>query len=78
MNKFYNAMHDKLSFNSIKLSCEPLMTVNMADISVLHSAEVVPFTYKSCNLSIARVCKALTHFQGKWLGIHYKAFTKFH
>jgi hypothetical protein len=27
---------------------------------------------------VARVCKALRHFRGEWLGIHYEALTKFH
>jgi hypothetical protein len=27
---------------------EPLMTMSIADIPVLHSAEVAPFTHKSC------------------------------
>jgi hypothetical protein len=27
-------------------------------------------------LSLARVCKALIHFRGEQVGIHYKAFTK--
>jgi hypothetical protein len=27
---------------------------------------------------VAMVCKALRHYRGEWLGIHYEAFTKFH
>jgi hypothetical protein len=32
----------------------------------------------SCVSHVARVCKALRHYRGEWLGIHYEAFTKFH
>jgi hypothetical protein len=41
----------QVKFSSINKSCESpelLLTVSMADIPVLHSAEVVPFIHKSC------------------------------
>jgi hypothetical protein len=54
------------------------MTVSSASIPVLHSVEVVPCTHKFRVFHVARVCKALRHYRGEWLGIHYDAFTKFH
>jgi hypothetical protein len=53
------------------------MTVSSASIPVVHSVEVVSYTHKSC-FPYHRVCKALRHYRGEWLGIHYEAFTKFH
>jgi hypothetical protein len=56
---------------------EPLMIVSTTDIPVLHYAEVVSFTQKSCYLFAWGVC-ILKHFQGELARVHYEAITKFH
>jgi hypothetical protein len=56
---------------------EPLMTMSTSDIPVLHSAEVAPFTHKSC-IPSSQGLQGLRHFRDEWLGIQYEAFTKFH
>jgi hypothetical protein len=51
----------------------PLVTVSTADISVLHSAEVVHFQCESCS-PYARVCKAPKHYQGEQTWYTMKPF----
>jgi hypothetical protein len=59
-------------------SPEPLMIGSTADIPVLYSAEVVPFTHKSCH-PFAKGSRLPIHlYQGDEAGPHYEAYTKFH
>jgi hypothetical protein len=44
------------------------MTVSMTDIPVLHSAEVVPFTHKSCSLSARGLYEPLNTSMVSWRG----------
>jgi hypothetical protein len=48
-----------------------LITVSMADISVLHSVEVVQLYPQIMGRPNRK------HFQGEWLEIHYEAFTEY-
>ena len=52
------------------------MTMSMAVITVLHSAEVVHFTHKPCSPKSPGFAKPLNISFGEWRGVHYEAFTK--
>jgi hypothetical protein len=52
----------------------PLVTVSMADIPVLHFAEVVHFHYESWFTLSPEVISLLTHYQGRSAGFTMKSF----
>ena len=52
----------------------PLMTMNTADIPVLHSTEVVHFHYESRFTLLPEVANLLTHYQGRLEGFTMKPF----
>jgi hypothetical protein len=53
----------------------PLLTVSTADRLVFTLQRL--YTLPTIHVPhVARVCKALKHFRGEWLGVHYEAFTK--
>jgi hypothetical protein len=54
------------------------VTVSSASIPDLHSAEVVPFTHKSCYPSAKGSRLPIYLYLGSTAGQHYEAFTKFH
>jgi hypothetical protein len=54
------------------------MAVSSASIPVLPSAEVVPFTHKSCYPSATGLYEPIHLYQGSEAGQYYEAFTKFH
>jgi hypothetical protein len=54
---------------------KPLLTVSTADRSVFTLERLYTLPTVRVPL-IARVCKALKHFRGEWLGVHYEAFIK--
>jgi hypothetical protein len=52
----------------------PLLTVSTADRSVFTLQRL--YTLPTVRVPhVARVSKALKHFRGEWLGVHYEAFT---
>ena len=50
------------------------MTVSMADMPILHSAEIVHFHYESWFTLSHEVTNLLTNFQGKSAGFTMKPF----
>jgi hypothetical protein len=54
----------------------PLVNVSTADISVLHSREVVHFHHNSCSPKSPRFARPLNTSFCEWRGVHYEAFTK--
>jgi hypothetical protein len=54
------------------------MTASTTSIPVLHSAEVVLFTHKSCYPFATGLIGPIHIYQGSKAGYHYEAFTKFH
>jgi hypothetical protein len=53
----------------------PLLTVSMDDRLVFTLQKLYTFTIARVP-HVAQVCKALKHYQGECLGVHYEAFTK--
>jgi len=45
----------------------PLLTVSIADISILHYAKIIQFSHKSCSpWWLGLICKALKLFPDEW------------
>jgi hypothetical protein len=69
--------HDLISSLSLIImwGSKPLLIVSTAVRSVftLQRLYTLPTV---CVPHVARVCKALKHFRGECLGVHYEAFTK--